>query len=149
MEMEMQVNRFFVFVTASLIALGASSLAYAGSYDSLISNHAAAEGLPVSLIQEVMHRESRGNAQAVSRDGAIGLMQIKLGTARSLGYTGNAAGLKDPDTNLRYAVKYLAGAYRAAGGNGARAWALYRSGYSSNGKRYVRHQRAVRHYAKR
>jgi soluble lytic murein transglycosylase-like protein len=37
-------------------------------------------------------------------------MQIKLATARSRGYTGDAEGLRDPDTNLAYGVKYLAGA---------------------------------------
>ena len=37
-------------------------------------------------------------------------MQIKLATARGLGYTGDAAGLRDPDTNLTYGIKYLAGA---------------------------------------
>ncbi|MFZ0096511.1 MAG: hypothetical protein WAK97_21540, partial [Pseudolabrys sp.] len=32
-------------------------------------------------------------------------------------YTGSAAGLLDADTNMTYAVKYLAGAYRVANGN--------------------------------
>ena len=53
-------------------------------------------------------------------------MQIKLATARGLGYTGDAAGLRDPNTNLTYAVKYLAGAYRAANGDANRAVRLLR-----------------------
>jgi soluble lytic murein transglycosylase-like protein len=56
-------------------------------------------------------------------------VQIRLGTARSLGYRGEAAGLLDPATNMTYAVRYLAGAYRAARGNEARALALYIHGY--------------------
>ena len=56
-------------------------------------------------------------------------MQIKLATARSLGYTGTAEGLRDPDTNLTYAVKYLAGAYRAANGDHNRAVSYYARGY--------------------
>jgi soluble lytic murein transglycosylase-like protein len=76
-------------------------------------------------------RESRYNARAMS-GGNCGLMQIRLGTARALGYRGTAAGLLDPDTNMTYAVRYLAGAYRAAGGNEARAIALYNSGYYSS-----------------
>jgi soluble lytic murein transglycosylase-like protein len=56
-------------------------------------------------------------------------MQIRPGTARSLGYRGEAEGLLDPATNMTYAVRYLAGAYRAAGGNEARALALYTRGY--------------------
>ncbi len=61
--------------------------------------------------------------------GAIGLMQIKLATARALGYTGDAEGLRDPETNLKYGIKYLAGAYRAAGGDHDRAVHYYAAGY--------------------
>jgi soluble lytic murein transglycosylase-like protein len=61
--------------------------------------------------------------------GNYGLMQIRLGTARAMGYTGSAAGLLDPQTNMTYALRYLAGAYRAAGGNESRAIALYSRGY--------------------
>jgi len=56
-------------------------------------------------------------------------MQIKLQTARSMGYTGNAAGLLDANTNMTYAVKYLAGAYRLANGNQSRAVHYYAAGY--------------------
>ena len=66
-------------------------------------------------------RESRYRANAMGRGGASGLMQIKLATARAMGYSGSAAGLLDPETNLTYGVKYLAGAYRTARGNHGRA----------------------------
>jgi soluble lytic murein transglycosylase-like protein len=56
-------------------------------------------------------------------------MQIKPATARGLGYNGTAAGLLDADTNMTYAVKYLANAYKVAGGNADRAVALYAGGY--------------------
>jgi soluble lytic murein transglycosylase-like protein len=39
----------------------------------------------------------------------------------------------DAETNLTYATRYLAGAYRAAGGNESRAVALYASGYHGRG----------------
>ena len=80
-------------------------------------------------------RESRYNASLVGRGGTIGLMQIKLATARGLGYTGTAEGLRDPDTNLAYAVKYLAGAYRAADGDHDRAVRYYAGGYYYAAKR--------------
>jgi soluble lytic murein transglycosylase-like protein len=83
----------------------------------------------------VIVRESRYQPHLVGRGGTIGLMQIKLATARSLGYTGSAEGLRDPDTNLTYAVRYLAGAYRAANGNHARAVAYYAGGYYYAAKR--------------
>ena len=47
----------------------------------------------------------------------VGLTQINAGTAQSLGYTGEASGLLDAETNLRYGLKYLAQAYKLAGGD--------------------------------
>jgi len=103
-------------------------------YEGIITAQAQANGIPVSLIHRVIMRESRYNARAVSA-GNYGLMQIRLGTARAMGYRGSAEGLLDPATNLTYAVRYLAGAYRAAGANESRAAALYARGYYSEAKR--------------
>jgi soluble lytic murein transglycosylase-like protein len=102
--------------------------AHDGALDALIARHAAANGLPVSLVHRVVTRESGYNPRAHNR-GALGLMQIKYATARGIGYGGSPAGLLDAETNLTYAVRYLAGAYHAAGGNANRAVAYYASGY--------------------
>src|SRR5215470_17856349 len=99
-----------------------------GNLDALIARHAAANNLPEDLVRRVIKRESGGNPRVVSA-GNYGLMQIKLPTARALGYTGTAAGLLDADTNMTYAVKYLAGAYRLANGNHSRAVHYYAAGY--------------------
>jgi soluble lytic murein transglycosylase-like protein len=96
--------------------------------DGMAASQAGANGVPVSLVERVIKRESGGNPRAVSR-GNYGLMQIRLGTARAMGFSGSAAELLDPQVNMTYAVRYLAGAYRAAGGNESRAVALYASGY--------------------
>ena len=96
--------------------------------DGMAASQASANGVPVSLVERVIKRESGGNPRAVSR-GNYGLMQIRLGTARAMGFSGSAAELLDPQINMTYAVRYLAGAYRAAGGNENRAVALYASGY--------------------
>jgi hypothetical protein len=96
--------------------------------DGMAAEQAGAAGVPLSLVERVIRRESGGNPRAVSR-GNYGLMQIRLGTARAMGYSGSASGLLDPQTNMTYAVRYLAGAYRAAGGNENRAVALYARGY--------------------
>jgi soluble lytic murein transglycosylase-like protein len=96
--------------------------------DGMAAAQASANGVPVSLVERVIKRESGGNPRAVSR-GNYGLMQIRLGTARAMGFTGSAAELLDPQVNMTYAVRYLAGAYRAANGNENRAVALYASGY--------------------
>jgi soluble lytic murein transglycosylase-like protein len=105
-----------------------ASLDANGNLDALIARHAAANNVPEALVRRVIKRESGGNARAVSA-GNYGLMQIKLPTARSMGYTGTAAGLLDADTNMTYAVKYLAGAYRVANGNPDRAVHYYAAGY--------------------
>jgi soluble lytic murein transglycosylase-like protein len=126
-------------LTTILVAFTVASPAYAqkqrlasldanGNLDALIAQHAAANGVPEDLIRRVIKRESGGNPRAVSA-GNYGLMQIKLATARSVGYTGNAAGLLDANTNMTYAVKYLAGAYRVARGNANQAVHYYAAGY--------------------
>lgn len=104
------------------------------SYASLVAKHAAANGLPVALVHRVIMRESKYNPRAISK-GNYGMMQIRLGTARALGYSGGVQGLLDADTNMTYAVRYLAGAYKVAGGNHDRTVALYARGYYYDAKR--------------
>ena len=111
-----------------------ASLDANGNLDVLIASHAAANNVPESLVRRVIRRESGGNPRVVHA-GNYGLMQIRLGTARAMGYQGSAAGLLDPNTNMTYAVKYLAGAYRAAGGNADRAVHYYAAGYYDATKR--------------
>ena len=101
----------------------------------MVATHAEANHVPEALVHRVIVRESRYQPELVGRGGTIGLMQIKLATARGLGYTGDAEGLRDPDTNLTYGVKYLAGAYRAADGDHDRAVHYYAAGYYYAAKR--------------
>ena len=102
--------------------------------DALIEQQAKANGVPASFVHAVVKRESNYNPRAKGGS-ALGLMQIKHATARSLGYTGDAAGLYDPETNLRYGVAYLAGAYRTAKGNVSQAYQYYNRGYYYAAKR--------------
>ena len=123
---------------ATMAALFASSDASAQSraqYESMVATHAAANNVPEALVHRVIVRESKYHPNLVGRGGTIGLMQIKLATARGLGYTGDAAGLRDPDTNLAWGTKYLAGAYRAANSDHSRAVRYYASGYYYAAKR--------------
>ena len=120
---------------AGTLALAAPAPAMeAGALDAMIARHAAAHNLPADLVRRVIMRESRGNPGAVHA-GNYGIMQIRHGTARAMGYSGEAAGLLDPETNMTYAVKYLAGAYRAAGGNAEAAMSNYQRGYYHAAKR--------------
>lgn len=101
----------------------------------LISHHAVLNNVPEDLVHRIVRRESNYNPRAVGRGGAMGLMQIKHATARGMGYTGPASGLLDANTNLTYGVRYLAGAYRVAGGNHNRAISYYTGGYYYAAKR--------------
>ena len=125
---------------ASLAALAAlmvpqMALAQRADYETMVARHARANAVPEVLVHRVIVRESRYQPKLLGRGGTIGLMQIKLATARGLGYSGDAEGLRDPDTNLAYGVKYLAGAYHAAGGDHARAIHYYAAGYYEAAKR--------------
>jgi len=102
--------------------------------DALIEQQAKANGVPASFVHAVVKRESNYNPNAKGGS-ALGLMQIKHATARALGYTGDPAGLYDPETNLRYGVAYLAGAYRTAQGNIHQAYQYYNRGYYYAAKR--------------
>jgi len=126
---------------AMLVPSGASAQSRA-QYESMVATHASANNVPEALVHRVIVRESKYHPNLVGRGGTIGLMQIKLPTARGLGYTGDAAGLRDPDTNLAYGVKYLAGAYRAANGDHSRAMRYYASGYYYAAKRQ-RHEKPL------
>ena len=133
----------FAAITA-IAALSFSPPAEAQSraqYEALVASHAMANNVPEALVHRVIVRESRYQPHLVGRGGTIGLMQIKLATARGLGYTGTAEGLRDPNTNLTYAVRYLAGAYRAAHGDADRAVRYYAGGYYYVTKRQRHHHR--------
>lgn len=94
----------------------------------IVARHAAANGVPFSLADAIVRVESRYNPRA-SHAGNYGLMQIRHQTARGMGYSGGAGGLLDAETNARYAMKYLAMAYRAAGGDTCRTIMKYQSGH--------------------
>ena len=126
---------------AAMAALPQAALAQHAQYDELVAAHASANGVPEALVHRVIVRESGYRPGLVGRGGAIGMMQIKLATARGLGYTGSAEGLRDPETNLTYAVKYLAGAFRAANGDQNRAVGYYAGGYYYAAKRQRRASR--------
>jgi len=99
----------------------------------LIKLYAHAYDVPERLVRRVVRRESHGNPRA--RNGPYwGLMQISYPTAQGMGYQGKPEGLLDAETNLKYAVKYLAGAYLVAGGDETQAVRLYARGFYYDAK---------------
>jgi soluble lytic murein transglycosylase-like protein len=117
------------------VATIAETKADEASLKPLIARHAAENNVPEALVHRVVRRESNYNPRAVGRGGAMGLMQIKYATAKAMGYSGPASGLLDADTNLTYAVRYLAGAYKVADGNHDRAVSYYANGFYYAAKR--------------
>lgn len=121
---------------ATTLALRADNpVATAASDDrpfaALIARHAAANDVPVDLAHAVVYSESSYRPNARGAAGEIGLMQIRLGTARMLGYTGSAKGLYDPETNIRYGMKYLGGAHDLAGGSTCGTILRYNAGHAA------------------
>ncbi len=100
----------------------------------LIESYARQYDVPTDLVERVVIRESRHQPEA--RNGPYyGLMQILPQTARTMGYRGSPEGLLDAETNLKYGVKYLRGAWLVAGGNRDRAVDWYSKGYYYEAKR--------------
>ncbi len=95
----------------------------------LISKHAKANGVPVTLAHAVITIESRYNPRARGQAGEIGLMQIKPATARGMGYQGSIKALYDPETNLRWGMKYLGEARRRGGGTVCGTILKYNAGH--------------------
>jgi soluble lytic murein transglycosylase-like protein len=120
---------------ASAVPNAPSAMAYSGgSLDGLIAHYSQQYGVPESLVRRVIVRESNYNPAA--RNGPYyGLMQISHATATGMGYRGSPSGLLDPETNLRYAVRYLAGAYVTAYGNHDLSVRYYARGYYYDAKR--------------
>ncbi|WP_428032584.1 transglycosylase SLT domain-containing protein [Ancylobacter sp.] len=102
--------------------------------EALIQRHAERFDVPATLVRRVAWRESKFDPR--QRHGPYwGLMQIRVDTARGLGFRGSPTDLLDADTNMTYAVAYLANAYRVAGRDEKRAVTLYAKGYYYEAKR--------------
>ncbi len=100
----------------------------------LIRKYSAVYGVPEDLVQRVVVRESTHNPKA--RNGPYyGLMQILPATARTMGYEGSPSGLLEAETNLKYGVKYLRGAWLLADGSPDRAVSWYSRGYYYEAKK--------------
>jgi soluble lytic murein transglycosylase-like protein len=100
----------------------------------LVTKYAGIHDIPESLLHRVIQRESGYNPAA--RNGPYyGLMQILPQTARTMGYQGPPEGLLDAETNLKYAGRYLRGAWLVSGGDEDEAVRWYAAGYYYEAKR--------------
>jgi soluble lytic murein transglycosylase-like protein len=100
----------------------------------LINRYADHYDVPRSLVHRIVIRESHHRPEA--RNGPyFGLMQMLPDTARGMGYRGDPSGLLDAETNLKYGVKYLRGAWLLSRGNQNTAESWYSKGYYYEAKR--------------
>jgi soluble lytic murein transglycosylase-like protein len=96
----------------------------------LIDKHAGALGLPVAFARAIVRIESNFNPRATGRQREVGLMQIKYETARGIGFTGTREELYEPDTNLKWGMKYLAMAWKLGGATPCGAVMKYQGGHA-------------------
>lgn len=94
----------------------------------LINQYADHYEVPRPLVHKVVQRESDYRPHA--RNGPYyGMMQILPATARGMGFRGEASDLLDAETNLKWAVKYLRGAWLVSDGDMDEAVMWYARGY--------------------
>ena len=87
-------------------------LRYPLHYGSIVRGHARNYELEPALLAAVIYQESKFKADARSRSGAIGLMQLLPDTAKGIAiHTGGSQfrveDLYDPEINVRYGAWYL------------------------------------------
>lgn len=97
-----------------------------------IQQEAERQNMPAALAEAVAYVESAWEPQAVGSVGEFGLMQVRLPTARMLGFSGQPAELFRPEVNIRYGVLYLAQAWRLTNGDLCRTLTKYRAGHGED-----------------
>lgn len=92
--------------------------------DSLVSANAAAWQVDPALVKAIIANESAFNANATSRTGAQGLMQLEPDTAASLG----VRDAYDPAQNISGGTRYIKGLLERFHGDMQLAVAAYNAG---------------------
>jgi soluble lytic murein transglycosylase-like protein len=108
-------------------------------YASIIKTASKAYGVDASLVHAVISAESAYNAFAVSRTGAMGLMQLMPDTARRYG----VQNMMDPTENIHGGVRYLRDLLAMFKGRVDLAVAAYNAGENA----VVRHGHKIPPYA--
>jgi Transglycosylase SLT domain/Domain of unknown function (DUF4124) len=99
-------------------------LARATQYDSIIEKAAVSEAVEANLLRAVIVVESGFNSRAVSKRGAVGLMQLMPGTATRFGVSNRF----DPKQNVHAGARYLKFLINRFGQDISLALAAYNAG---------------------
>lgn len=94
------------------------------TYQNTIRHYAAKYGVDEALVHSVVKQESCFNEKALSRTGAIGLMQLMPDTASYLKINNPW----NPEQNIHGGVKYLSSMLKRFNGNKSFALAAYNAG---------------------
>jgi soluble lytic murein transglycosylase-like protein len=109
-------------------------LARSAQYDGVIKGAAKAATIQAALVRAVIVVESGFNPRAVSKKGAIGLMQLQPATAKRYG----VKNIYDPGENVRAGAHYLSDLLTRFDSNLELALAAYNAGEEAV-ERYGRH----------
>jgi soluble lytic murein transglycosylase-like protein len=109
-------------------------LARSAKYDQAIAGAAKANTIQAALVRAVIVVESGFNPRAVSKRGAVGLMQLQPATARRYG----VKDIYDPEQNIRAGTHYLSDLLTRFDSNLELALAAYNAGEEAV-ERYGRH----------
>lgn len=110
---------------------GKTSKSAEGGLNGMIAKYAKQHGVPYNLARAVVQVESTFRPHVTGGAGEIGLMQIKLSTARGMGYKGSRKALYDPATNLYWGMKYLGKAHQLAAGSTCGTILRYNAGHGA------------------
>lgn len=92
--------------------------------------------IPQDLLSSLCYVESKHNIHAIHKDdggaNSLGICQIKLQTARGMGFRGTEKQLMNPATNIKYAAKYLKHNIRRYHGSINKAVISYNLGHAGD-----------------